>query len=72
MCKALMQAHDIDCADMLDEFNPHYVMRVLYYQIINDQKYQIHTMRSALDSSGMPLQITVSLKLLRLIKEFAA
>lgn len=52
MCKALMTTHDIDCADMSNEDDPHCVMRVLCYEIINGQNYQIQTMRSVLDASG--------------------
>jgi len=52
MCKALMKTGDIECADMTDEDDPACVMRVMCYEIINNQNYQVQTMRSVLDTSG--------------------
>jgi len=52
MCKALMKTSDIECADLTDEDDPACVMRVLCYEIINGQNYQIQTMRSVLDTLG--------------------
>jgi len=53
MCKALMSMGDLDfCEDITDEDDPICVMKVLCFEIINTQNFQIQTMRGVLDTLG--------------------
>ena len=56
MCKALMKSGEVQCADIEDEEDPHCVMKLLCYAIINGQNFQIQTMRGVLESLEYPAE----------------
>mmetsp|Transcript_21686 Transcript_21686/g.32494 ORF Transcript_21686/g.32494 Transcript_21686/m.32494 type:complete len:387 (+) Transcript_21686:40-1200(+) len=50
MCKALLKSGEVQCDDIEDEDHPHCQMVHLCYVIINNQNFQIQTMRGILES----------------------
>merc|ERR1740123_1195024 len=50
MCKALFKSGELTCEDLENEEDPHCIMKLLCYEIINGQNFQIQTMRGVLDA----------------------
>jgi len=52
MCKAMLVSGEAECADITDEEDVKCAMRVLCYEIINQQNSQIQAMKGFLDNLG--------------------